>query len=474
MTSSTPRTDTTELKERHTVHASASADDDPLPAVESSSNQDRLLPPLPPADRGKAAWLFLAGSFLVEALVWGFPYSFGIFQAYYASDALFVADASRIAVIGTAATGILYLALPFTIAVYNRWPRAEGILPWVGLLVMALGLALASFSRTVTQLIATQGVLYALGGTLLYAPTIIYLDQWFIQKKGLALGMMWCVFYCERQRHFWNIVLIEYRAGSSASGIVVPFIMNVALSAYTFRTVLRAWCVVFIILIPPLLFFVKPRLPTSQNVGPTRNLDWRFLSDRQFWLFSLANCVQGLGFFVPGIYLPIYAASLGASTTAATATVALLSAAQVVGRIGAGVLSDRTDVTIVMLLASGGAAVAVLLGWGLATSVPALCVASLAYGLFGGGFSTAYSGIIRDVQVRQQEADSSLIFGLLVGGRGVGAVVSGLLSGVLIDGGQWRSAKFGYGSQYGPLIVFTGVTAIVGGIPILRRKLKLW
>lgn len=471
MSSSTPRPDAIELKERHTVHAGKTGD--APPTLESSGTQDRLLPSLPSADRGRAAWLFLAGSFLVEALVWGFPYSFGIFQAYYASDALFAVDASRIAVIGTAATGILYLALPFAIAVYNRWSRAEGFVPWIGLFVMALGLALASFAHTVTQLIATQGVLYALGGTLLYAPTIIYLDQWFIQRKGLALGIMWYVL-SPYQRHLQHIVLTDHRAGSSASGIVVPFIMNAALSTYTFRTVLRAWCVAFVVLIPPLLFFVKPRLPPSQNVGPTRNLNWQFLSDRQFWLFSLANCVQGLGFFVPGIYLPIYAASLGASTTAATATVALLSAAQVVGRIGAGVLSDRTDVTIVMLLASGGAAIAVLLGWGLATSVPALCIASLAYGLFGGGFSTAYSGIIRDVQVRQQEADSSLIFGLLVGGRGVGAVVSGVLSGVLINGDQWRSAKFGYGSQYGPLIVFTGVTAIVGGIPILRRKLKLW
>ena len=29
---------------------------------------------LPPVDRGKDAWLFLAASFVIEALVWGMPY----------------------------------------------------------------------------------------------------------------------------------------------------------------------------------------------------------------------------------------------------------------------------------------------------------------------------------------------------------------------------------------------------------------
>ncbi len=35
---------------------------------------------LPPADRGKAAWLFLAAGFVVEALVWGQFISFLIRQ----------------------------------------------------------------------------------------------------------------------------------------------------------------------------------------------------------------------------------------------------------------------------------------------------------------------------------------------------------------------------------------------------------
>ena len=40
-------------------------------------------------------------------------------------------------------------------------------------------------------MIVTQGVLYALGGTLLYTPTVTFLDEWFVKRKGFAYGIMW-------------------------------------------------------------------------------------------------------------------------------------------------------------------------------------------------------------------------------------------------------------------------------------------
>jgi hypothetical protein len=55
---------------------------------------------LPNADTSKEAWLYLAASFMVEALVWGFAFTFGLFQEYYSSHALF-SSSNNIAVIGS-------------------------------------------------------------------------------------------------------------------------------------------------------------------------------------------------------------------------------------------------------------------------------------------------------------------------------------------------------------------------------------
>jgi hypothetical protein len=63
------------------------------------------------------------------------------------------------------------------------------------------------------------------------------------------------------------------------------------------------------------------------------------------------------------------------------------------------------------------------------------------------------------------------IMGLLSVGRGIGNVVSGPLSEVLMG---WRgSGLFAYGSEYGSLITFTGITAVVALLPWALKQLRL-
>lgn len=61
----------------------------------------------------------------------------------------------------------------------------------IGLIIMCLSLGLSSLSMTVPHLIATQGVFYAIGAALCYSPTIGFMDEWFVKRKGLAFGIMW-------------------------------------------------------------------------------------------------------------------------------------------------------------------------------------------------------------------------------------------------------------------------------------------
>lgn len=38
---------------------------------------------------------------------------------------------------------------------------------------------------------SVTGVGYAIGAGLAYAPTILFLDEWFVVRKGFAYGVMW-------------------------------------------------------------------------------------------------------------------------------------------------------------------------------------------------------------------------------------------------------------------------------------------
>lgn len=88
----------------------------------------------------------------------------------------------------TYSQGIMYLDLVLVFSVLKKWPSYQRYATVAGLLVMCLALALSSLSRNTGELIASQGVIYAIGGSFAYSPCILYMDEWFHKRKGLAYG----------------------------------------------------------------------------------------------------------------------------------------------------------------------------------------------------------------------------------------------------------------------------------------------
>jgi MFS family permease len=96
-----------------------------------------------------------------------------------------------IAVIGTCQIGALYMVAPMTISALETWPSMRRLSSIVGLAIVVASLVASSFAIDLWHLILTQGVLYGIGGNLLYTPLMFYLDEWFIRRKGLAFGIVW-------------------------------------------------------------------------------------------------------------------------------------------------------------------------------------------------------------------------------------------------------------------------------------------
>lgn len=82
----------------------------------------------------------------------------------------------------------MYFLAPVVISTCKRFPHRRRLCTFLGLMILSLALVASSFARAVWQLIITQGVLYAIGGCMLYMPTMQYLDEWFVRRKGFALG----------------------------------------------------------------------------------------------------------------------------------------------------------------------------------------------------------------------------------------------------------------------------------------------
>ncbi|KAJ9616987.1 hypothetical protein H2200_000708 [Cladophialophora chaetospira] len=428
--------------------------------TDSANVESRETASLPPVDGGKEAWLFLAGSFCIETLLWGFPFSFGVLQDFYSTHPPLSQDAKGISAIGTTCSGLLYLGAPLVFVAFQRWPLLlrRGIA--TGLLIVVLAVFLSSFATKVWQLILTQGILYAVGGNLVYYPIYVFIDEWFVRRKGLAFGVMW--------------------AGSGCGGLVGPLVLNWGLTKYGVVTFLRGWSVSLLLLIAPFLFFVKSRLPPSRSHRvPVRAIaaGFGFVKTRQFWIIEMCNIIQGLGYFIPQLYLPTYARlnHLGSGSL----LVSVLNIAQVPGVMFLSALTDRVSVYIIMLISSLGSTLAIFLLWGLASSSTGLLIAfSLCYGFFAGGFTAVYAGAAQELRRVTPggdtgRADLGSMLGLLGGGRGIGNVVCGPVSEALLQHSRsWQSAA-GYSGSFAPLIIFAGTTAALTMSSWAAKVLKI-
>lgn len=199
--------------------------------------------------------------------------------------------------------GLLYFLSPVAVLAMQRWPTHRMLMTLAGLTLITVSLVLASSSTQVTELVLTQGALYGIGGAFVYNPFIFYLDEWFIERKGLAFGILW--------------------AGTGISGTIIPVVMDWGLGTYGFRKTLRAWAAVMVCwlsftapslagtqLIPwqfvailPLIYVTKPRLPIPAK-GTVKPLHLDFFRNTTFWIFQVGNALEGLGYFMPCIYLP--------------------------------------------------------------------------------------------------------------------------------------------------------------------------
>ncbi|KAL0932837.1 MFS monocarboxylate [Colletotrichum truncatum] len=409
-----------------------------IPSTEEDHRQQSSHQSLPAPDGGAAAWKFLAGAFVIEAVLWGFPLSYGVFQEYYSKHPDFKKD-SNVAVIGTVATSVYFLgglvATPL-VARYQKWQRHLIVVGWLGCVV---SLVAASFATTVPGLIATQGVMFGFAFLIVYYPILRMLNEWFIKRRGWAFGVM--------------------SAGAGCSGAGFPFLLELLLSKYGYQTTLRAVAVGVFITVLPIIPLLKGRLPVS-NQGALRKMDTGFLRQPLFYCFAMSNLLQGLGYYIPYLYLPTYATSIGLSGTAGALILAASNVATVFGHLGLGYVSDRVNnVLILVFVSSFVSALASFLMWAYASSLAPLVAFSLIYGVASGGFPCLwqkFGSVLSE--------DPGPVYSFMALGKGIGNILTGPITTSLMTG----PVRSGYGQgRFEPLIVYLGSMMLASSMGIL-------
>ncbi|KAL5322057.1 hypothetical protein ACEPPN_010026 [Leptodophora sp. 'Broadleaf-Isolate-01'] len=410
----------------------------------------------------------LIGSAIIQLPIWGFAMSYGVFQEYFTSNWIFNGSQGATGVIGTTTNGVMYLSMPFLFALFTkRWARYRQTAAFCGTILTCLSFLLSSFGTETWHLIATQGVLAALGCALIYSPTTLSLGEWFTNSnRAVAYGV---VLSCK------NII-----------GSTCPFLLRSMLDTYGFRTTMRIWAAV-VGGTSILAIFLIPAHPSSllTNTPRARMIPWAFLHHRTFYIYSVAIILQSCGYGIPQTYLNTYAHEVTLlSQTSATLLLTLFNIPGIASSSFFGYLSDNKrfplSATTVTSISAVCSALSAFLFWGLTSqgSMALLVLFSITFGFFAGGYSATWGGVINELESeaaqRNEAIDTGMLYGLLNGARGVGYVSGGLAGVALLKaGGETAIGGFGYGTPYGPLILFTGLSSVFGGWGLLWRWKKV-
>jgi MFS family permease len=428
-------------------------------------------------DTGLAAWKALSGGILFNTILAGekfllrhlfllpvvsnyyvaFPLTFGVFQEYLHSHVTFGQNAMT-AWIGVLAGGLPYLGAPLMTYLCQKYSFPLRYYLLLGWSFCIVGLVSGAFCKSLPTLVITQGICYGIGISILDVPTLLILNTWFLERRGLAYGILFAM--------------------TDLVGFILCYIANALLSRYGFKTTLLVFAaIIFVVPGAGIWLFIErvsnlnhisglssdyqgdlPQAPLPKEHCGNELVIKAIVYYRHpfFYILSFSNLFQALAFYIPFIYLPSYAVDLGCTNTQATTVLAVANLAQVIGELCFGKISDMIPIRGLCVLGSSlGASLATLLLWGFARSLPQLIVFAIFYGAFASGLIALWARI----GMFFGEEDAQRVYSVMSLGRGIGNVASGSISAAIVgSSGRARvvnRAAYGLG-KYQPIILLVG------------------
>ncbi|KAF9052588.1 major facilitator superfamily domain-containing protein [Rhodocollybia butyracea] len=392
---------------------------------------------LPPVDRGIEAWTCCISAFFIEFLFWGPQSSFGTFQSYYGANPPFNrSTGTDITLIGTAGLALEYAAGIVLMFAFQKRPQYFKLLMWLA------GIVGASFTTKVWVLIICQGVLPGLAAALISFPVYIWMTQWFVERRGLASGIM--------------------IAGASLGGVCLPLILSSLLGRFGVPWTMRIWASITLVIGTLAIYFSNPRLPpVSDTPGAKLVFSLRSFMSIQFLSIALASCIQAAAYFPVTVFLPTQASKLGISNP--NIVLSALNLASIPSRLAWGFASDRFSAITLLSISSASSGVLAFPLYGFGNGFGALLSFALLFGLLAGGYSSMWAQACCSI-TSKDSGQVTVLYSALFLARGTGCIVGPIVASVLYHPSTVREGI--NGSAYGlfgsgPLIILVGSLMIV-------------
>ncbi|KAM9832610.1 monocarboxylate transporter 6 [Neosynchiropus ocellatus] len=134
------------------------------------------------APDGGWGWVVLVATIVVLALTLAFPSCVGIFYTDLQNE--FQASNSETSWVPSIMTSVLHAGGPFCSVLVERLGCRATVM--VGGVLSGLGMAASSFTRSITELYITAGVITGLGFCFSFQPAVTILGHYFVRRRAFA------------------------------------------------------------------------------------------------------------------------------------------------------------------------------------------------------------------------------------------------------------------------------------------------
>ncbi|KAK2591729.1 hypothetical protein QQS21_010583 [Conoideocrella luteorostrata] len=317
-----------------------------------------------PPDGGTTAWLVVLGAWCCSFCSPGWINSMGTFQEYYELGPLHDYSSSTIAWIPSLQLFFLFGLGPIVGRIFDNYGPRPLIIG--GTVLHVFGLMMASLAKTYYQFLLSQGVCSAIGVACLYSPALASISTWFDKRRGAAMGIM--------------------ATGSSVGGVIFPIMIGQMIKKNGYPWALRAGAFLILGLQIIACTTVRPRIKPVPKKLPMGRLAAPFTE------FAFAILLVGIFVLTYGMYIPInYLPSQGyreahMSEEMSQYLVAILNAASLFGRLGAGYGADMIGRWNMFIIACAVSGISNLALWIPAKTSSVTIVYAAVFGFASGAF----------------------------------------------------------------------------------------
>lgn len=387
-------------------------------------------------------YIVAIATFLIMVVSQGVYFSFGVFfnpviAEFGWSRAMTAGAFSLSHVLG----GVL---APITGRLSDRWgPRV--VLIFCGI-ILGFGYFLMSQISTVWQFYVFYGVIIGIGMSGAWVPLLSTIARWFIGRRSLMTGVA--------------------ISGAMIGGTIAPFIADLLISNYTWRTSFLILGITIMIVVILAALFLKRNpvkkghtsLDYDQGQSTKLESDTKSLSlkdaihFKQFWLINMALFCLGLCIFSIHIHIVPHAIDLGFSRVTAVSMLSIMAGVGILGSAVFGIAGDkignRRTVAIGFILMS------ITLFWLIpATLVWKLYLFAVIFGFIQGGIAALESPLTADYFGIKS---LGVIYGFITFSFTAGAALGPVFAGYIFDvTNSYQVAFLIYGS-----IAFVGFILI--------------